>query len=59
MAVHTDSVGPEVVDEILKNVHHVRGDIMEGDGIITAACKTLLLRVKYIFVIPTILVYQA
>ena len=59
MAVHTDSIWPEMVDEILEDVHHVRGDIMEGDGVITAACKTLLLRVKYIFVIPTILVYQA
>ena len=30
MAVHTDSVWPEMVDEILEDVHHVRGDIMEG-----------------------------
>ena len=35
---------PDMVDEILEHIHHVRRDIVEGDGRITAACSSIGLR---------------
>ena len=47
-----DAVRPEMVDEVLQDVHHVGGDIVEGDGEVAAAAKALLLRVELELPIP-------
>ena len=44
-----------MVDEILENIHLLGGDIVEGDGIVTAAANTLLLLIVLILPIPTVL----
>ena len=59
MAIHTDPIRPEVVDEIFEDIHHVGGDIVEGNGVITAAGKTFFLRVIYVLIVPTSFVYKA
>ena len=33
-----------MVDEILKHIHHLWRDVVEGDGRITAACSSIGLR---------------
>ena len=44
-----------MVDEILENIHLLGGDIVEGDGVVTAAANTLLLLIVLILPIPTVL----
>ena len=44
-----------MVDEILENIHLLGGDIVEGDGIVTAAANTLLLLIVLVLPIPTVL----
>ena len=44
-----------MVDEILEDIHLLGGDIVEGDGIVTAAADTLLLLIVLILPIPTVL----
>ena len=59
VAIHTDPIRPEVVDEIFEDIHHVGGDIVEGNGVITAAGKTFFLWVIYVLIVPTTFVYKA
>ena len=30
-----------MVNEILEHIHHVRGDVVEGDGRITTTCSSI------------------
>ena len=50
-----DAVWSEMVDEVLQHVHHVRGDVVEGDGEVTAAGEPLLLRVELELPVPAFL----
>ena len=34
---------PEVVDQVLQHVHHVRRNVVEGDGVVTQSTEALLL----------------
>ena len=47
-----DAVRPEMVDEVLQDVHHVGGDVVEGDGQVAAAGESLLLLVELIHLVP-------
>ena len=49
MTVHTDTIRPKVVYEVLQHIHHVRRNIVEGYRIVNAAGKTFLLKL-FIFV---------
>ena len=49
-----DAVRSEMVDEVLQHVHLVGGDVVEGDGEVTAACKPLLVRVELVRPVPTV-----
>ena len=44
-----------MVDEILEDIHLLGGDIVEGDGVVTAAANALLLLIVLILPIPTVL----
>ena len=44
-----------MVDEILEDIHLLGGDIVEGDGVVTAAANTLLLLIILVLPIPTVL----
>ena len=44
MTVHTDTIRPKVVYEVLQHIHHVRRNIVEGYRIVTAAGKSFLLK---------------
>ena len=48
-----DAVRPEMVDEVLQDVHHVGGDVVEGDRVVAAAGESLLFRVVLILQVPT------
>ena len=54
-----DAVRSEMVDEVLQHVHLVGGDVVEGDGDVTAACETLLLRVELVRPIPAVVGNEA
>ena len=41
-----------MVDEVLQDVHHVGGDVVEGDGQVAAAGESLLLLVELIHLVP-------
>ena len=47
-----DAVRPEMVDEVLQDVHHVGGDVVEGDGVVAAAGESLLVRVVLVGRVP-------
>ena len=49
-----DAVRSEMVDEVLQHVHLVGGDVVEGDGEVTAAREALLVRVELIRPVPTV-----
>ena len=49
---------PEMVDEIVENIHETGGDVVEGDGGVTAAGKPLLLRVEGVVQVPEVRVQQ-
>ena len=49
MTVHTDTIKPKVVYEVLQHIHHVRRNIVKGYRIVTAAGKTFLLKLFIFF----------
>ena len=49
-----DAVRSEMVDEVLQHVHLVRGDVVEGDGEVTAAREAVLVRIELIRPVPTV-----
>ena len=59
MVCEVDAVRSEMVDEVLKQVHLVGGDVVEGDGEVTAACEALLLRVELVLPIPAVVGNEA
>ena len=52
-----DPVRTQVINEILENVHHIWRDVMKGYGVIAAAVRSRLGRVKYVTPIPHVLGY--
>ena len=51
-----DAVGSEMIDEVLQYVHLVGGDVVKGDGEVTAASESFLLRVELETPVPAFLV---
>ena len=49
-----DAVRSEMVDEVLQHVHLVGGDVVEGDGEVTAAREAVLVRIELIRPVPTV-----
>ena len=49
-----DAVRSEVVDKVLQHVHLVGGDVVEGDGDVTAASEALLIRVELVRPVPAV-----
>ena len=49
------AVGSEVIDQVLHHVHLVGGDVVEGDGAVTAAGHALLHRVEDVLLVPEII----
>lgn len=39
--LETDPEGPQVVDQVVQDVHLFRTDVVEGDGVVGAAVQTL------------------
>ena len=54
-----DAVRSEMVYEVLQDVHLIRGDVVEGDGEVTAAGEALLLRVELVRPVPAVVRNEA
>ena len=53
--VRRDPVRAQMVNEILENVHHIRRDVMKGNGVIAATVRPRLGRVENVTPIPHVL----
>ena len=51
------TIGSEVVDEVLHHIHLVRRDVVEWYCTVTAAVHPLLHWIKYVFLVPEVVIH--